>query len=363
MLRNEVRAYRNRRGWSQDELARRCGLSRAGISAIETGRLVPSTAAALALGAALGCSVEALFRLSGAESAEKATAWAWAPGSQDGRYWSAHVGGRLRLYPVEFSPLGLVPHDGTCCDEAFHVVTEVDPSRTLVLATCDPAVGLLAAQLARTDGIRLLVLTRSSRAALDLLSRGLVHAAGVHWARSDQPEKNAAFACETLRAGTENSYQLVRAADWEEGIALAQSLKLSSIRAVLSAKLRWIGRESGSAAQRCLEEVWEQSKNSRPLRALYRASGHRGVAEAIRASWADAGVCLRLASAEADLAFIGVRQEAYDICMGDSLIDDPRGRSLISALQSSGLRRAIGDLPGYDSSRTGELKRVSIAPG
>ena len=51
------------RGWSQEQLARRSGLSRAGISAIETDRLIPSAAAALALAAALDCRVEDLFRL------------------------------------------------------------------------------------------------------------------------------------------------------------------------------------------------------------------------------------------------------------------------------------------------------------
>ena len=62
------------RGWSQEELARLSGLSRAGVSAIETGRLIPSAAAALALAAALGCRVEDLFRLHGAEPQQ--AAWA-----------------------------------------------------------------------------------------------------------------------------------------------------------------------------------------------------------------------------------------------------------------------------------------------
>src|SRR4051812_11996424 len=68
-LENDVRAYRDRLGWSQDELARLSSLSRAGISAIETGRLVPSTGAALALARAFGCTVEDLFRLPTVESA------------------------------------------------------------------------------------------------------------------------------------------------------------------------------------------------------------------------------------------------------------------------------------------------------
>ena len=62
-LSNRVREERLRRGWSQDVLAARAGLSRAGVSAVETSRLVPSAAAALALAAAFGCRVEDLFTL------------------------------------------------------------------------------------------------------------------------------------------------------------------------------------------------------------------------------------------------------------------------------------------------------------
>jgi transcriptional regulator with XRE-family HTH domain len=60
---NRLRDRRTRVGWSQEELARRSGLSRAGISAIETDRIIPSAAAALALASALECRVEDLFRL------------------------------------------------------------------------------------------------------------------------------------------------------------------------------------------------------------------------------------------------------------------------------------------------------------
>ncbi len=79
MLENDVRASRIRFGWSQEELAGRSGVSRAGISAIETGRLVPSTAAALAVAAAMGTTVEALFRLPGTRPRAEGEEWAWPP--------------------------------------------------------------------------------------------------------------------------------------------------------------------------------------------------------------------------------------------------------------------------------------------
>src|SRR6185436_21032491 len=89
-LRNCMKERRTARSWSQDELAQRSGISRAGVSAIEIGRLVPSTAAALALAAALECRVEELFAL--AAAAEAVSAWAWSPkGTGPLRYWHATV--------------------------------------------------------------------------------------------------------------------------------------------------------------------------------------------------------------------------------------------------------------------------------
>jgi molybdate-binding protein/DNA-binding XRE family transcriptional regulator len=360
-LHNDLRSHRLSLGWSQEELARRAGVSRAGISAIETGRLVPSTAAALALAGALGCTVESLFRLSRFGLAWDPAEWAWPPGTATARYWCAVVGGRRRLYPVEVSALGVVPHDGIIQDGKIHDHPAADPERTIVLACCDPAVGLLAAELARANGFRLLVLPRNSRAALELLAQGLVHAAGLHLERSDQRGGNAAAVKRHLAAGTERDYRLLRLADWEEGIALAPSLGVDTIRSAVAAKLRWVAREPGSGAQQCLDEVLERTDSKRASKPpLMRAFDHRAVADAIRANWADAGICLRLASEEAKLAFLSVRVEAYEICMPEALAHDPRGEVLVQAVRSAEYRRMLSELPGYDTRRTGELSQVRV---
>src|SRR5215472_7331207 len=96
-LQNHVKALRLARGWSQAELARRAGISRAAVSAIEIERLVPSVAAALALAAAFGCRVDALFAIGEVER----PAWAWPAGSDPCRFWQAEVGGRVLYFPVE----------------------------------------------------------------------------------------------------------------------------------------------------------------------------------------------------------------------------------------------------------------------
>jgi molybdate-binding protein/transcriptional regulator with XRE-family HTH domain len=349
-LENRVRDERLRRGWSQEELARRSGLSRAGISAIETGRLVPSAAAALALAAAIGIRVEGLFAL--ARSVPEGAAWAWAPAQTPCRFWQAEVGGRTRWYPVESSPLGVISHDGIARDATSVGPVGpdgIEPGATLVLACCDPAVGLLAAALARSAGMRLIVLPRSSRAAIDLLGRGLVHVAGVHLSAARAHDGNAA----SVRSALGSGYALLRAARWEEGVAYGPARRIGSVGEAVRSGLRWVGREVGSGARQCLDELLE---GHRPPRRL--AHDHRGVAEAVRAGWADAGVCLRLAGEEAGLGFLSIREEDYDLCFLDNFRDDARMQALLNVVRSTSYRRLVGELPGYDSTETGELRRV-----
>jgi molybdate-binding protein/transcriptional regulator with XRE-family HTH domain len=339
-LRNVVREERTRRGWSQEDLARRSGLSRTGVSAIETGRLVPSAAGALALARAMGCRFEDLFSLPTA-----VPEWAWTPSRTPCRFWRAEVSGRVWLFPVEeTSPLGLVPHDGVKI--ADETLTDLDPDSgsldrsTLVIACCDPAVGLLAAELARA-GVRLIVLPRSSRSALELLGKGLVHAAGLHLARNETVVKDA------LGPG----YVLVRAAEWEEGVTFSSSTRIVSLREATRRRLRWVGREPGSGARQCLDEILGDRPSPRRT-----AHNHRAVAEAVRAGWADAGVCHRLASEEAGLSFLEARKEAHDLCFADSTRDDPRLKALLEALRSTSYRKRLGELPGFDSTDTGEIQ-------
>ena len=344
-IENEVRAHRLRLGWSQNDLALRSGLSRAGVGAIEAGSLVPSTAAALALSAALGRRVEDLFRLPKAE--DGGPRWAWEPRGPSGRYWRAEVGGSTLLFPAESSPLGVIPHDGSSGEGIREATGRHDPSRTLVVASCDPAVGLLADELARSSGVRLIAFGRSSRDALGLLGSGLAHAAGVHLATAGDDGNAAA-----VRAAAGAGFTLLRVADWEEGVASSPTRKLGRVGDAVRTGLRWVGREVGSGARQCLDEVLD---GRRPPRRL--ASDHRGVAEAIRSGWADAGVCLRLTAEEAGLDFRALRRESYDLGFPTVLEADPRIRALVAAVRSASYRRALGELPGYSTSDSGTLRQ------
>ena len=347
-LQNRVRAHRLAHGWSQEELASRAGVSRAGISAIETGRFVPSAATALTLAAVFGSRVEDVFSLETQRASPPN--WAWQPPLAPCRYWHATVADRRLLYPVEPTSLGVVPHDGVLEEGILREGIATAPGDTLVIACCDPAVGLLASELQQTHGIRLLALQRPSRAALALLAQGLIHAAGVHLSGRGPQSCNVAAARTELQGG----FAMLRVARWQEGLAVSPDLRVKSVHSALQTKMRWVGRESGSAVRELLDELL--ADRSTPRRVAY---SHRGVAEAVRCGWADVGVCLRLASEEVGLDFVGLRQEDYDLCYPAQYEGDPRIQALVEAVRSTSYRRTLADLPGYDTAETGELQRVS----
>jgi molybdate-binding protein len=216
-----------------------------------------------------------------------------------------------------------------------------------VLACCDPAVGLLAHAFQQNTPFRLIVLVRSSTEALCLLRQGLIHVAGLHLAQVGDASDNAAFVKQQLGSG----FDLLRITRWEEGVVLSPQLGVHSVEAALRSNLRWVGREPGSGARRRLDELLQG--RSTPL---HTAAGHRGVAEAVHAGWADAGVCLRLAGEEAGTDFLPVWQEDYDLCCTADFGADPRMQALIEAVRSRSYRSLLNDLPGYDASSTGELQ-------
>ena len=341
---NRVKMFRQQRSWSQQELAQRAGISRAAVSAIEIQRLVPSVAAALALASALECRVEDLF---GPDSSEKETlTWAWPPTQDPCRFWIAEVGRRQVHIPVEATVAGVVPHDGVFQNGVAKRSGDSWPENTLVMASCDPAASLLANEYARIRGFRLLVLHRSSSQALDLLRRGFVDIAGLHLASAKNEEGNATAAKAALGTG----YSLLKLATWQEGLALGPGVSASSAQALVRTRVRWVGREAGSGARQCQDELLQNKIQPRHV-----ATDHRGVAEAVRCGWADAGVCVRLACEEAGLRFIKVRDEAYDLCFSTGQEGDPRIRTLIQVVRSTNYRRWLSELPGYDCRSSGDV--------
>src|SRR5262249_28088458 len=196
---------------------------------------------------------------------------------------------------------------------------------------------------------RVIILPRSSRQALALLGKGLIHVAGLHLATREMPDRNRLLVRNQLGKG----YRLLRVVRWQGGLALSPGSGIRSVRAALRSGRRWGGRERGSGARQCLDELFGERTPPRRI-----AQDHRGVAQAIRDGWADAGICIRLVSEEAGLHFVPVREEIFELCYPEAGEDDYRIKALNDALQSSSYRKLLADLAGYDAAECGESEAV-----
>jgi molybdate-binding protein/DNA-binding XRE family transcriptional regulator len=332
---NRVAELRRTRGWSQAELARRVGVSRAGIGAIESGAVVPSVATALRLAAALGSTVEELF-------GEPSLRWVGRPAAEGERVWVA--GGRLLR--AEPTAGGELAHDAVVAGGALERRGQPEHRPTLVVAGCDPAVGLLGQALARRD-VRLIPLQRASRAALEALAAGVADAAGVHLAGD-----NEAAVREVLGPG----HLLVRVASWREGVVVAGA-RPRALGPLVRGRHPWAVREPGSGARLVLERLF--ADEGRPVRARRVVRDHRTVAELVRAGWARAGICVELVAAEAGLGFAPAETEAYDLVVAEDRVDEPAVRALLEVLRERSFRALVADLPGYDPRAMGEVRAIA----
>lgn len=331
---HSIRAEREARGWSQAELAQRSGVPRATISAVETGRVVPSVQIALALAQSLERTVEALF-----EPGPGQLTWAWPPPEGPVRFWAAEVGGRPLAYPVEpvASPY---PHDGVGQPWAdLPAPSQENLRNTLVLASCDPSAPLWAHALAER-GVRLLLLNRPSAVALNLLRQGLIHAAGVHFSTPHNPEANRDAGGEGLR--------WLPGARWEVGVVLAAQLRRRALIDVVRQDASWVNRPQGSGARASLDRLLQAHRGDRPVPKGYEREvrDHVAVAEAVASGFADAGVALRVVAHERGLGFRLVETALYELAVRAEAVHDPRVVALRAVLESARFARTLSEVPG-----------------
>ncbi|HEY9244540.1 MAG TPA: helix-turn-helix domain-containing protein, partial [Streptosporangiaceae bacterium] len=183
-----LRATRQARGYSQQQLAGMAGVSRQAVSAVEAGHSDPSLRVALALASALGVTVEELF---GPQLPTPVVgARPVAPlGGTGARVSLAPMGESFVALPMladaatrtGFRPAGGVVAMPAGPAPATPVRPLGPPRPTVLVAGCDPALPLLETPLAQLDPpVGFSWWPCGSAEALRLAAAGLVHAAGAH---------------------------------------------------------------------------------------------------------------------------------------------------------------------------------------
>jgi putative molybdopterin biosynthesis protein len=356
-----LRLARQARGFSQQQLAGMAGVSRQAVSAVESGLSDPSLRVALALGRALGLSVEDLF---GPAIPEPAVAVrALAPlGPAGARVSLAPVGDFFVALPLSAGTVtraGFSPAGGRVISTGA-VVPLGPPRPTLIMAGCDPALPLIELPLSLLDPpVAFAWWPCASEEALSLAAGGLVHVAGVHW--RGQPGDYTGPARLRLRDGGE----VVGFCSWREGLVLRPELagQVAGVADVAAAGLRLVNREPGAEARHVLDR--ELARNGIDGSAVTgystQATGHLEVAAAIAAGLADAGIASEPAALAYDLGFVPLTAERFDLVVPAAHAGSREIQALLRALSSPWLLDQLGSLPGYAVSQCGE-KIATIPP-
>jgi len=353
-----LRSAREARGLSQAALAEAVGLARQSLNAIETGRAVPGVDVALRIARVLEAPVEALFGSDSDES--RLTTEVESALRQDARVALAHVGGRWLSYPLgpgsaqrSADAIAAPARGGKVHAELLR--SAADCRDNLVVMGCAPVLGLLSDRLnARANSGRYWWLLRSSGAALEALSRGETHVAGVHLVDSRTGEANVP---DVREYGARRTLTLVTLGRWEVGLVVPASnpKRIKGVGDLGRRGLRLAGREAGSGARRLLER--ELARAGIPLsvaeNAVCTVPGHLEVAQAVFIGAADVGVATRDAALVYDLRFIPLAEERYDLVVPRDELNDARITRLFDVMTTSAFRREIAAL-GYDARQCGD---------
>jgi molybdate-binding protein/DNA-binding XRE family transcriptional regulator len=367
---NEIRPRRQAAGLSQQALAKRCGLTRQAVHAIETGRYIPSTAVALKLARVLGCPVEELFRLADEQVCVEAE-WLGETSLISGRLRSglARVGERLLARPLTGPMAAFTAADGLTLPAVSgrppvgrRVAVELLIDRrlldnTVVVLGCDPALALLGAHLTRRyPAFRLMWTHRSSLMALRLLGQGEAHAAGTHLWDPESGDYNVPYVRHELSG---RRLVVVTLFQWQQGLIVARSNPkgIDSPADLARGDIAIVNRESGSGS-RMLLDAWllrHGIATSGVCGYSREVPSHLAVAEAVANGAADTGPGILAAARLLGLDFIPIQEERYDLVIPTEFLNIPPLQALLGIAVSPPFRRELEALGGYDSSMAGTV--------
>lgn len=358
--RTRLKDVRERRGISAAELARRVGVSRQTIYAIEAGTYVPNTSIALSLAHELGASVEDLFVLAGVDTDQ-------ANKTVEPLGQNLHAGEPVRLCTVGRKTIAatalseslfLPEADAVVLDAkgneiVVRAVEQVEAEQRALIAGCDPGLSLLAHVL-RSSHVEAVVASAPSSLALQYLRDGLVHVAGTHLRDSKTGEYNMPLLGKLF---PKTALHVATFASWQEGLVV-QTGNPKSIRGVADLARRgtmFVNRQEGSGSRQLLDRLLKESGISPDrLKGYGRIlPGHLPAAAAVARGDADCCIATESAARMFGLHFIPLATERFDLVTFRKYMELAPVRAIFDTLTRAAVRQRLRAIAGYDVSQTG----------
>ena len=322
---NHLADLRQKRGLAAAELASQIGVTRQTVYAMEAGTYVPNTLVALKTAQVLGVQVEDLFRIEDdVLPARYADNVEILPGEQDAQPGQpiqlCRVGRRLVATCPEPLTWSLPQADAVLVDAGRSakrerkatvqlLQDEKELGKRLMVAGCDPGISVLSRHLQRA-GIELVVVSRNSSQALDLLKRRLVHVAGTHLRDKATGESNLPA---VRRRFANHTVAVIGFALWEEGIVVGRGNPkgIREIADFARKDITIVNRESGAGCRLMLDSQLEQLGIAAVSVKGYRqiALGHLPAAWHVLTGKADCCIATKAAARVFGLDFIPLLSE------------------------------------------------------
>ncbi len=346
-IRNRLRDVRIAQGLTQQALARKAGLTRQTVGAIEAGDYGPSLEVGLRLARALDVSLDDIFSLSPPDAPDTAL----LPRTGATRVVSAVIGGREVLRGI--GQLGAYRWPAAAADGLAEVDAEGRFSLqrfgeargdTVFIAGCDPALGLVADHLQRR-GLRAFWFAAGSGAAQEQLLERRTHLAAVHWTKGDAPK---------VPAGVDR----IVLSRWQMGFVVRRGDERVRGAEDLGAEgLRIANREAGAGARRLLDRLLATASlpPSRVRGYDQELPGHWEVADAVAQGAADVGIASGAAAAAFSLDFLPLSVETCEVWWQTGTVVADTVQRLGDTLLSPAFASDLTAFGPFDTSRTGSV--------
>lgn len=367
-MESPLRARRQECGLTQAELAARAGVSRQLVAAVEAGQNAPGVEAALRLAGALASTVEALF--GGGSTGTAPLAAALGGELPEGALLRVgQVGGRLvgaELADHGIAGAGWASPDGVVQDGRLRLFDGVGGTAALsglVLAGCDPALGVAEAMLRGRGARSLLAISAPTGRALAALAAGTLHAAVVHGPPGGLPPAPVPV----LR---------LHLARWQVGVGVAASLRRRSLEDLLEGDIPVVGRDPAAASQqafdRAVARLGATARPRAPARRTgaptrrtgaparpapapaLRAGGHIDAARTA-ATVRGAGITNEAAARAFDLDFLALEGHTVEIWLDRRWLEHPGVAALGELLATAAFTDRVTRFGGYDLSDCGAV--------
>lgn len=332
MLGERVRALRLARGLTQVELAELAQVSRQLVGAVEADRHLPRADAAVRLAAALSTTVEELL----APETRDVVGVLEEP-AEGALVRIGRVGGQLVCVPAAGSGEGWATADAQIREGAVQLFDVERPA--IVVAGCDPIVGLASRLLEATRGPRVMPVATSSATAEVVLAAGRSHAITVHG-----PDPQRAVAPAAVRR-----WHIAR---WRVGLAAPADLADGWVEDALAGRIPVAHREPGAGSQAAFERARGADAGApAPIRGP-RVGGH---AQAAWRAVTDRMVAVTIepAARANGLAFHPLETHTSELWVDPDHADNPLLHAFLHELVGERVHRRLAAIGGYDLTDNG----------